>query len=122
MSDDLVKQSIEELRELMRCRCHPAYTDRGLHNSECMYYMNASVKIVADRIEELEAALPEQIEWVKRLADDLNAAEGREARLEAKLAKALDVLVQIAGKKDFADDPWSIARTTLAELTGGNDD
>ena len=42
--------------------------------------------------------------------------------LEAKLAKALDVLVQIAGKKDFADDPWSIARTTLAELKGQGDD
>jgi hypothetical protein len=55
MSDDLVKQSIEELRELMRCRCHPAYTDRGLHNSDCMYYMDAAVNIVADRIEELEA-------------------------------------------------------------------
>ena len=94
MSDDLVKQSIEELRELMRCRCHPAYTDRKLHDSECMYYMNAAVNIVADRIEELEA----------------------------RLAKAVDVLVQIAGKKDFADDPWIIARTTLAELTGGNDD
>ena len=132
MSDDLAKQSIEELRELMRCRCHPAYTDRGLHNSECMYYMNASVKIVADRIEELEAALPEQIEWVKRLADDLNAAEGREARLEAKLAKAVEALEGVrAFVRDlapYADQGHTLvpalekACTTLAELTGGKDD
>ena len=42
--------------------------------------------------------------------------------LEAKLAKAMKALDEIAGNKDFADDPWSIARTTLAELTGGKDE
>lgn len=35
----------------------------------------------------LAAKLAEQIEWVKRLADDLIAAEGREAKLKAKLAE-----------------------------------
>ena len=49
-------------------------------------------EIKCPRCAELEAALPEQIEWVKRLADDLNAAEGREARLKAKLAKAEEML------------------------------
>jgi len=38
----------------------------------------------ADRIEELEASLAEQVEWVRRLADDLIVAE-------AKLAKAVEV-------------------------------
>jgi hypothetical protein len=38
--------------------------------------------------------------------------------LEAKLAKAVEALVQMVGKKDYADDPWGIARTTLAELKG----
>ena len=38
-------------------------------------------------IEELEAALSEQIQWVRELADDLIAAEGREAKLKTKLAK-----------------------------------
>ena len=42
--------------------------------------------------------------------------------LEAKLAKAQGALHQIAGKKDYADDPWGIARTTLAELKGENDE
>ncbi len=38
--------------------------------------------------------------------------------LEGKLAKAVDVLGYYARN----DDGGSIARTTLAELTGGNDD
>jgi len=41
---------------------------------------------------------------------------------EANLAKAQGALHQIAGKKDYADDPWGIARTTLAELKGQDDD
>ena len=72
----------------------------------------------AERIKELEAKLADQIEWVKRLADDLIAAEGREARLKEKLAKAVEALVQIVGKKYYADDPWGIANATLAELKG----
>ena len=113
MSDDLVKR----LRD-------PEFgtetTERNLMNS------------AADRIEELEAALPEQIEWVKRLADDLNSAEGREARLEAKLAKAVEALEGVrAFVRDlapYADQGHTLvpalekACTTLAELTGGKDD
>jgi ribosome recycling factor len=38
--------------------------------------------------------------------------------LEAKLEKAVEALVHIAGKQDYADDPWGIAITTLAELKG----
>ncbi len=91
------------------------------------------------RVKELEAALPEQIEWVKRLADDLNAAEGREARLKAKLAKAVEALEKVsqlitdqyadrlytqtgAGWEHCGDDIKEEARTTLAELTGGKDE
>ena len=92
------------------------------------------------RIEELEAALPEQIEWVKRLADDLIAAE-------AKLAKAVEASIDIAaslaaaisllergGKKAAASDRMFAQmlldynasldrfRTTLAELKGQDDE
>jgi len=38
--------------------------------------------------------------------------------LEAKLAKATGALDEIAGRQDYADDPWSIARATLAGLKG----
>jgi uncharacterized coiled-coil protein SlyX len=72
-----------------------------------------SADAAADRIEDLEAKLAEQIEWVKRLADDLIAAEDREARLKAKLAKAVAALDELN-----VGDGWAaqIARTTLAEL------
>ena len=36
--------------------------------------------------------------------------------LEAKLAKSVGALNEIAGKPDFADDPWTIARTALVDL------
>ena len=49
-------------------------------------------------------------------------AANRIEELEAKLAKAQGALHQIAGKKDYADDPWGIARTTLAELKGQADE
>ena len=51
-----------------------------------------------------------------------DAMAERIKELEAKLAKAQGALHQIAGKKDYADDPWGIARTTLAELKGENDE
>jgi hypothetical protein len=98
MSDDLVKQSLAELQDLVRCRCHPAYKDRGMHDPDCDCDSADAVQVVADRIEELER----------------------------KLAKAVKALVQI-GKTYTADksrlihsDLWIIemAQTTLAELKG----
>ena len=87
--------------------------------------------------EELEAALPEQIEWVKRLADDLNAAEGREARLKAKLEKAVEALeyadrmvrLDLLRMTDFDCEDFSQAvvdtgeriNATLSELKGQDD-
>jgi TPP-dependent pyruvate/acetoin dehydrogenase alpha subunit len=51
-----------------------------------------------------------------------DAMAERIKELEAKLAKAVEALVQMAGKRYYADDPWGIARTTLAELKGENDE
>jgi hypothetical protein len=47
-----------------------------------------------------------------------DAMAERIKELEAKLAKAVEALVQMVGKRYYADDPWGIARTTLAELKG----
>ena len=73
----------------------------------------------ADRIEGLEAALSEQIQWVRELADELIAAEGREAKLKAKLAKAVEALEfwQKAQEPDI-DEAIERMQTTLAELKG----
>ena len=85
------------------------------------------------RIEELEAELEEQVEWVKSLAYDLISAEGREALLKEKLENALEALERI-GKGEFAgqmlmslppqDAGAHFARMTLAtiKLKGKCDD
>ena len=78
----------------------------------------AFVEAAADRIEAQVA----EIERLEKACDDwADRSEAQAAeieRLEAKLTKAVEALHQIAGKKDYADDPWGIARTTLAELKG----
>ena len=53
MADDLVNQCIAELQDLVRCRCHPAYTGRGLHDPDCECDSAEAVRVVTDRIEEL---------------------------------------------------------------------
>ena len=50
--------------------------------------------------------------------DGFKEAQPRIKELEAKLSKAVDVLGYYARN----DDGGSIARTTLAELTGGKDE
>ena len=67
MSDDLVRQSLAELHDIVRCRCHPAYTGRGMHDPACECDSVEAVKVVADRIEELEAVLREVDAWVEDL-------------------------------------------------------
>lgn len=62
-------------------------------------------------------------DWVKEWFDQAGfQAANRIDELEAKLEKAEGALYQIVGKKYYADDPWTIARTTLAELKGQNDE
>ena len=101
-----MKQAIAELQDLVRCRCHPAYKDRKLHDPDCECDNAENVKVVADRIEELEAKL-------------------------AKAVEALGVLIQLAHdcekelteelhRQDFCGEslPLTNARATLAELKG----
>jgi len=56
-----------------------------------------------------DVSLGEWAEWSHKWADRIE-------ELEAKLATATGALVQVAGQKTYADDPWAIARTTLAKL------
>jgi hypothetical protein len=62
MTGDLVKQSIAELQDLVRCRCHPVYKDLEMHDPDCDCDSADAVQVVADRIEELEAR-EEAILW-----------------------------------------------------------
>jgi len=86
------------------------------------------------KVKELEAKLAEQIEWVKRLADDLIAAEGREARLKEKLSESetllakaegllVDAMVQLEnGKIKTRRNRAYLIGKFLAELMGDEDD
>ena len=134
MTDDLVRQSIAELQDIVRCRCHPAYRDRGMQDPDCECDSADAVQIVADRIEELEAKL----DWVLVERDETFALMlDRAQTAEAKLAKAVEECACIAESHKpsaalLSDRYWrgvdeaahSIAYeiyATLAELTGGKD-
>jgi outer membrane protein TolC len=56
--------------------------------------------------------------WMMGADDARDKAKARIEALEAKLAKAVEALDQIAGKAPYADDPYDIARAALAELKG----
>ena len=77
MSDDLVKQAMAELTDVVRCRCNEAYTGRGLHDPDCQCDSAEAVKVVTDRIEELEAKLAKaeakivELEEYKWMYEDL---------------------------------------------------
>jgi hypothetical protein len=131
MSDDLVKRSIAELQDIVRCRCHPAYKDRGLHDPDCECDSAEAVQVVADRIKELEADLRKMA--LDYLAAEGQAAEAYQAQLaaEAKLAKAVDsldwignhmVMSMALNEDHLCRMMKQCARTTLAELKGETDD
>ena len=115
---DLVKQSIAELQDLVRCRCHPAYTGRGLHDPDCECDSADAVQVVADRIEELEAN-------VMKASNAAFLEKRRADEAQAKLAKALRALeagMSFTSEHYGAAKFLKLARTTLAELKGETDD
>jgi hypothetical protein len=119
MSDDPVKQAITELQDLVRCRCHPAYRDRNLHDPDCHCEDADNVALVAARIEELEAKLDTM---VAALAYEGRRTDAAEAKL-AKALKALEKLARLGNGDNYGNsDGNMIARTTLAELKGPADD
>jgi hypothetical protein len=65
MSDDLVKQAIIDLQELVRCICSPALKDRNLHSPDCRGYDASNVALLSDRIEELEVKLAKAVKLME---------------------------------------------------------
>lgn len=146
MSDpEKTQQALRELWDIVRCRCHEAYTGRGLHDPNCECDSADAVKVVADRIEELEAKLDwvlvERDETFALMLDRAQTAEAKLAKcekyrdayaecdriatqavrdLEAKLAKAVEAIETMQVSSDAM--MLYVARTTLAELTGGKDE
>ena len=106
MSDDMVKQAIIDLQELVRCICSPALKDRNLHSPDCRGYDASNVALLSDRIEELEAKLAKALE-VKKAQQLMNYY-------------AVEVVVYGAtvSRLRNLEDAWTNLRrqATLAEL------
>ena len=47
MSDLSIEQAIAEMRDLVRCRCHPAFTERKLHDPDCNCDSAEAVEVLA---------------------------------------------------------------------------
>jgi hypothetical protein len=52
-----VDQVIAALQEMVKCRCNPAYEDRGLHDPNCQCDYASEVKVIVDYIEQQNAKL-----------------------------------------------------------------
>ena len=134
-SDDLVKQAIAELQDIVRCRCHPAYTNRGMHDPDCDCDSADAVKIVANRIEKLEAdnkGLRHMIlDQINSTGDDpeimaATRAEwaARALMAEAKVAEALEAVKSIKSDMDDRDDngAYLTCKYIIAKLEGDSDE
>ena len=42
-----IEQAIDEMRDLVRCRCHSGFTDRGLHDPDCNCDSAEAVEVLA---------------------------------------------------------------------------
>jgi hypothetical protein len=122
MSNDLVKQSIAELQDLVRCRCHPVYKDLGMHDPDCDCDSADAVQVVADRIEELEAKL-EAVTTVRELMGHMWG--DAEDKLEKAIGALEKVQAFVRDLEPHADQGHTLvpalreACETLAELKQG---
>jgi hypothetical protein len=100
MTDDPVKQALAELQDLVRCRCHPAYTGRGLRDPDCECDSTEAVKAVADHIEAQAA----EIETLRAERDEFEAMAIRAAKTAKELTALLEKL-----RRDAADLTKAVA-------------
>jgi len=127
MGDDLVKQSIAELQDLVRCRCHEAYRGRGMHDPDCHCDTAEAVKVVADRIKALTAERDAALLREKALKDSNQEARDylkERDDLKAKLARALtifdNIVIALDPEEGEINRLYALQdlRRVLAELKG----
>ena len=129
MPDNLVKQSIAELQDLVRCRCHPAYTGRGLHDPDCECDSAEAVRVVTDRIEDLEAKLKVSEEIGRAFEEALTPSGDTKAEYAGEFHISVYDAEDEDGNEIWRNVPvdWTTikaimaaikARATLAELKG----
>ena len=76
--EEQVSQALAELWDIVRCRCHEAYTGRGLHDPYCKCYSTDALQIVTDRIEALTSKLAKAVWELERLGFDFESVVGRD--------------------------------------------
>ena len=75
MSDLSIEQAIDELRDLVRCRCHPGFKDRGLRDPSCDCDSAEAVEVL---VRALPAVQPDAaaIREAARMLDDIVCGRG----------------------------------------------
>jgi hypothetical protein len=93
------------------------YTSKPTHKDGTTEYIRADLAAgpPPDRTCPLGEDCDLTVAWMAGAAD----AKRETADLRAKLGEAVEALRSISGQPDYADDPWTIARATLARITGG---
>ena len=75
-----VKHALANLQELVQCRCHEAFKDRGLHDPECNCDYVEEVETVISYIDDLEgevlAVITERDAVIARLVEAAENADG----------------------------------------------
>ena len=131
LDDDLVKQALAELGDVVRCRCSEAYTVCGRRDPDCQCDSAEAVKVVAERIQKLEAKLEALDHAYDHLVQALrfealrtDDAEAKLAECEARLEKAVELAFDECPFRDGTgsyNEWWHYRRKELEDLRGQND-
>ncbi|CAB4138363.1 hypothetical protein UFOVP330_15 [uncultured Caudovirales phage] len=132
MTDDLVKQALAELGDVVRCHCDEAFRDRGLQDPECNCDSMDAVRVVLARIEALERERREAaLDALAAMGQAQEAYEAqlkaeakveqleREAILDAKLLADTQALLDTA--LEAVIDAKLVAEAKLAEVEAERD-
>lgn len=113
MPDDQVKNALAELQDDVRCRCHPAYKDRGLHDPDCNCDSAGAVQVVTGRIEELEVRLAEA---KRHLGMQVLYTDQQQSRAQAAEAKLQDMALDCLAAQGQAAEAYQAQLAALEAL------
>jgi hypothetical protein len=97
LTPEAVAQALAELRDLVRCRCHPAYKDRGRHDPACDCDSADAVEIIAAKLEEVEV----ELDYTHGTNDLLRGITEAAEALASKLA-------EVERERDEAREGWHV--------------
>jgi len=104
-----IQQAIDELRDLVRCRCHPAYKDRGLHDPDCNCDDAEAVEVLANALPAVQPAHVNETPKSEHDAANMLTPDATAIREAADgLRKAADDLDGYVGK-GYGDEYLELA-------------